>query len=90
MYASASTPSPRHVQRTGATCYAIDAMRPRRLGADDAVLDATGGRASRTTPTRPGTPSCATFCGGTRTARKIKRVARRWVCPRPARSTRFT
>ena len=46
MYASASTPSPRHVQRTGATCYAIDAMRPRRLGADDAVLDATGGRAS--------------------------------------------
>ena len=46
--------------------------------------------APRTTPTRPGTPSCATFCGGTRTARRTRRVAWRWVCPRPARSTRFT
>jgi len=33
-------------RRWDATRHAIDAMRPRRLGADDAVLDATGGRAS--------------------------------------------
>ena len=36
----------RATSRERATCHAIDAMPKRRLGADDAVLDATGGRAS--------------------------------------------